>query len=69
MASEVLAEKIEKEESVEVTQKAINDALGVLLKIKCVVTNANGKMPSGVDQNGLVAAAIQAGGKVVDIQE
>ncbi len=69
MASEVLAEKIEKEESVEVVQKAINDELGVLLNIKCVVTNANGKMPSGVDQNGLVAAAIQAGGKVVDIQE
>jgi DNA polymerase-3 subunit gamma/tau len=69
MASEVLAEKIEKAESVEVAQKAISDELGVLLKIKCVVTNADGKMPSGVDQNGLVAAAIQAGGKVVDIQE
>ena len=69
MASEVLAEKIEKAESVEVAQKAVNDELGVLLKIKCVVTNASGKMPSGVDQNGLVAAAIQAGGKVVDIQE
>ncbi len=69
MASEVLAEKIEKAESVETAQKAISDSLGVILKIKCVVTNAKGEMPSGVDQNGLVAAAIQAGGKVVDIQE
>jgi len=69
MASEVLAEKIEKPESVETAQKAVMDALGVMLKIKCVVTNAKGQMPSGVDQNGLVAAAIQAGGEVVDIQE
>ena len=69
MASEVLAEKIEKPKSVEITQKAINDALGVMLKIKCMVTNAKNGVPSGVDQNGLVAAAVQAGGKVVDIQE
>jgi len=69
LASEVLVEKIEKPEQIEIAQKAISDTLGVILKIKCVVTNAKGEVPSGVDQNGLVAAAIQAGGEVVDIQE
>ncbi len=69
LASEVLVEKIEKPEQIEITQKAINDVLGVTLKIRCVVTNAKGKVPADVDQNGLVAAAIQAGGEVVDIQE
>ncbi|MBT3338607.1 MAG: DNA polymerase III subunit gamma/tau [Anaerolineae bacterium] len=66
MASEVLAEKIEKTESVETTQKAVNDVLGVILNIKCMVTNSKGRMPADVDQNGLVAAAIQAGGEIVD---
>jgi DNA polymerase-3 subunit gamma/tau len=66
MASEVLAEKIEKPESIEVAQKAISDVLGVDMKIKCVVTTAKGKMPADVDRNGLVAAAIQAGGEIVD---
>ncbi|MBT3323020.1 MAG: DNA polymerase III subunit gamma/tau [Anaerolineae bacterium] len=65
MASEVLAEKIEKPEQIAVVQKAITSALGIDLKVKTVVTTAKGKMPDDVDQNGLVAAAIQAGGEVV----
>lgn len=69
LASDVLVEKIEKSEQMEIIQKAMKDVLGVLLKIRCVVTNAKGKVPADVDQNGLVAAAIQAGGEVVDIQE
>ncbi len=69
MASEVLAEKIEKPENIKLTRKAIDDILGVTLNIKCVVTNAKNNVPSGVDQNGLVAAAVQAGGKIIDIQE
>ncbi len=69
LASEVLVEKIEKPDQIEITKKAIADETGAALEIKCVVTNAKGKIPDGVDQNGLVAAAIQAGGEVVDIQE
>ena len=65
MASEVLAEKIEKPEQIATVQKAIASALGVNLKVKTIVTTAKGKMPDDVDQNGLVAAAIQAGGEVV----
>ena len=69
LASDVLVEKIEKSEQMEIIQKAMMDVLGVGLKISCVVSNAKGKVPADVDQNGLVAAAIQAGGEVVDIQE
>jgi len=69
LASDVLVDKIEKPEQMEIIQKAMMDMLGVMLKIRCVVTNAKGKVPADVDQNGLVAAAIQAGGEVVDIQE
>ncbi len=65
MASEVLASKIEKPEQIASVQKAISGALGANLKIKTMVTTAKGKMPDDVDQNGLVAAAIQAGGEVV----
>ena len=67
LASDVLVDKIEKPEQMEIIQKAMIDKLGVILNIRCVVTNAKGKVPADVDQNGLVAAAIQAGGEVVDI--
>ena len=69
LASEVLVEKIEKPDQIEITKKAIADETGAALEIRCIVTNAKGQIPDGVDQNGLVAAAIQAGGEVVDIQE
>ena len=69
LASDVLVEKIEKPDQIEIAQKAIADETGASLKIKCMVTNAKGQIPDGVDQNGLVAAAIQAGGEVIDIQE
>ena len=69
LASEVLVEKIEKPDQIEITKQAIADETGAALEIKCIVTNAKGKIPDGVDQNGLVAAAIQAGGEVIDIQE
>ena len=66
MASEVLAEKIEKPEQIVSVQKAISGTLGATLKVKTMVTTAKGKMPDDVDKNGLVAAAIQAGGEVVE---
>lgn len=69
MASDVLVDKLEKPEQVAMVQKAIQDKLNVQLAIKCVVTDAKGEIPSHIDQNGLVAAALQAGGKLSDIQE
>jgi hypothetical protein len=52
-----------------VTRKAIADILGVDLSIKCVVTNARGKLPPDVNPDGMVATAIQNGGEIVDVQD
>jgi DNA polymerase-3 subunit gamma/tau len=66
-ASEVLVEKMNKPDQLEAAQKAIQDLLGVKLTIRCMVTNAKGKIPANVPQDGMVAAAIQHGGEVVDV--
>ncbi|HEY2982284.1 MAG TPA: DNA polymerase III subunit gamma/tau [Anaerolineales bacterium] len=68
-ASDVLVSKMDKPEQIEATQKAIAEMLGVDLEIRCVVTNAKGKIPSGVAQDGMVATAIQHGGEIVDLQD
>ena len=69
LASGVLVEKMEKPEHIEIARQAIAELLGVELAIRCVVTSATGAVPPDIDQNGMVAAALQAGGKIVDIQE
>ncbi len=66
-ASDVLVGKMNKPEQLEAAQKAITDALGVKLNIRCVVTNAKGKVPPHVSQDGMVATAIQHGGEIVDM--
>jgi DNA polymerase-3 subunit gamma/tau len=66
-ASEVLVEKMNKPDQLEAAQKAIAEILGVKLTIRCMVTNAKGKIPANVPQDGMVAAAIQHGGEVVDV--
>jgi DNA polymerase-3 subunit gamma/tau len=68
-ASDVLISKMEKPEHLELTSKVLADLLDVDLKIRCVVTNAKGKLPPNVKQDGMVAAALQHGGEIVDIQE
>ena len=68
-ASDVLVEKMNKPDQIEAAQKAIVDMLGVSLTIHCAVTNARGKIPSDVPQDGMVATAIQHGGEIVDVQE
>jgi DNA polymerase III gamma/tau subunit len=66
-ASDVLVGKMNKPEQLEAAQKAITEALGVKLNIRCVVTNTKGKVPPHVSQDGMVAAAIQHGGEIVDM--
>src|SRR5581483_4336136 len=60
---------MDRSEQLEVTRKAIADVLGVTLQIKCVVTNAKGKLPPDVPQDGMVATALNHGGEIVDVQE
>ncbi len=67
-ASDVLMSKLKEEEKKRTTQ-LIADLLGVTLDIRCEVTNAKGKVPPHVPQDGMVATAIHQGGEIVDVQE
>jgi DNA polymerase-3 subunit gamma/tau len=67
LASDVLVSKIDKPDQIEAIQKLIRDQFGVDMNIRCVVTTAKGKIPPNVPQDGMVAAAIQHGGQIVDM--
>jgi DNA polymerase III subunit gamma/tau len=69
MASDVLVEKLNKPDQIETIQRLIKDHFHVDLSVRCVVTNAKGKLPMHVAQDGMVAAAIQHGGEIVDMDE
>lgn len=66
LASDVLVSKIDKTDQIEAIQKLIKDNFNVELSIRCIVTNAKGKVPANVAQDGMVAAAIQHGGEIVE---
>jgi DNA polymerase III subunit gamma/tau len=68
LASDVLVSKLDKPDQIEAIQKMIKDNFNVDLSVRCVVTNAKGKgkVPANVSQDGMVAAAIQHGGEIVD---
>ena len=67
LASDVLISKIDKPDQIEAIQKLIRDEFGVDVNVRCVVTTAKGKIPPNVPQDGMVAAAIQHGGQIVDM--
>jgi DNA polymerase-3 subunit gamma/tau len=67
LASDVLVSKIDKPDQIEIIQKLIKDEFGVEMNIRCMVTNAKGKVPPNVPQDGMVATAIQHGGEIVDM--
>ena len=67
--SETVRALMNKPENLEVTRRAIADVLGVALNVQCVVTNAKGKLPPNISQDGMVAAALNHGGKIVDMDE
>ena len=69
MASEVLVEKLNKPDQIEIIQRLIKDHFHADVSVRCVVTNAKGKVPAHVSQDGMVAAAIQHGGEIVDLDE
>jgi DNA polymerase-3 subunit gamma/tau len=69
MASDVLVEKLNKPDQIEIIQRLIKDHFHVDISVRCVVTNAKGKLPTHVSQDGMVAAAIQHGGEIVDMDE
>jgi DNA polymerase-3 subunit gamma/tau len=67
--SEILRSKVDMPEPLEITRKAIMKVCGSELLVKCIVTNAKQATPPDVKADGMVAAAIKAGGEIVDIQE
>jgi DNA polymerase III subunit gamma/tau len=67
LASDVLVSKIDKPDQIEAIKKLIKDEFGVDVNVRCVVTTAKGKIPPNVSQDGMVAAAIQHGGQIVDM--
>jgi hypothetical protein len=67
-ASDILQEKFSRPESLELTRKALHEALGVDLPVQAVVVGGKNPLPSHVKPDGMVAAAIQNGGEIVDIQ-
>lgn len=69
LASDVLVSKIDKPDQIELIQKLIKDEFGVAVNVRCMVTTAKGKIPPNVSQDGMVAAAIQHGGEIVDMQD
>ena len=68
-ANDLVRSKMDTPEQIEITRKAITKVCGVDLSIKCVVTNAKQVPPADVKADGMVAAALKAGGEIVDVQE
>lgn len=69
MASDVLVEKLNKPDQIEVIQRLIKDHFHVDVAVRCVVTNTKGKLPPNISGDGMVATAIQHGGEIVDMDD
>jgi DNA polymerase-3 subunit gamma/tau len=67
--SELLRSKADTPEQMEITRKAIADVFGVDVPVRCVVSNAKQSAPPDVKADGMVAAALKAGGEIVDVQK
>jgi len=69
-ASDLLKSKMEKPENIEIVQQAISQVFQRSITVKCKVDTAQrDDIPPGVDQDGMVAAALRdLGGELVDIQ-
>ncbi|HEY5157663.1 MAG TPA: hypothetical protein VII93_06830, partial [Anaerolineales bacterium] len=67
--SDILCSKADTPELLEITRKAVAKVVGVNLSIKCVVSTAKHAAPPDIKADGMVAAALKAGGEIVDIQD
>ncbi|MDP3015757.1 MAG: hypothetical protein Q8N70_01620, partial [Deltaproteobacteria bacterium] len=68
-ASDLLRSKMDTPEQLDATRRVIAEVLGVNLTVRCMVSNAKQSTPPDVKQDGMVAAALKAGGEIVDIQD
>jgi DNA polymerase-3 subunit gamma/tau len=67
-ASDILQEKFNRPESLDLARNAIRESLGVDMAVLAIVSGAKGSLPASVKPDGMVAAADQLGGKIIDIQ-
>lgn len=67
--SETVRSLMDKPDNIKAARRAIAQVLGSELKINCIVTNARGKVPPDLAQDGMVATAVDRGGEIVDVQE
>jgi DNA polymerase III subunit gamma/tau len=68
-SSDILRAKADTPDQIDITRKAIAEVLGTEIPVRCVVSNAKQSAPADVKADGMVAAALKAGGEIVDIQE
>ncbi len=65
--SDILKEKMQKTENMQILQAAMEQVLGSRLDISCFVASGkSGELPPGLDSSGMVAAAVRLGGEIVD---
>lgn len=67
-ASQLLREKADKPDVVEITRKAIKRVLGKDLELAFIASGSGEISSANVKPGGMVAAAMNKGGKIVDIQ-
>ncbi len=68
-ASDLLRSKMDTPEQLDATRRVIAEVLGVNLTVRCMVSNTKQSTPPDIKQDGMVAAALKAGGEIVDIQD
>ena len=66
---EILRSKADTPELMENTRKVIARVVGADLSIRCVVSTLRHTAPPDIKADGMVAAALKAGGEIVDIQD
>ncbi len=64
--SETVRALMDRPEHLDAARQAFQEVLGVELNIRCVVVNAQGKLPPHIPPDSMVAEALNQGGKLVD---
>ena len=67
-ASDILQGRFDRPESIDITRKAILEVLGADVLVQTVVAGNKNSLPAHVRPDGMVAAASQLGGEIVDVQ-
>lgn len=66
-ASDILQEKFSRPANIEIVRKALQELINIDISIHTVVAGSKKDLPSSVKPGGMVAAASQLGGEIIDI--